>query len=160
MKKTPSISFTQRGGGWVLAQLPVLVQAVAIPWWTGVGRFDPAVGWPLVGAVLVAVGFFITVAGLLTLGAALTPFPRPLGTASLRRQGIYRFLRHPVYAGMIYAACGWTLVWMSPVGILSAALTTVFFDLKARREELWLRQKYKDYDRYTQHVKKFLPGIY
>ena len=61
---------------------------------------------------------------------------------------------------MLYAACGWTLVWMSPVGILSVALTVVFFDLKARREELWLRQKYKDYDRYTQHVKKFLPGIY
>ena len=160
MKKTPSVSFTQRGGWWVLAQLPVLAQAVAIPWWTGTRHFDPSAGWSWVGAVLVAVGFFITVAGLLTLGDALTPFPRPIESTRLRRQGIYRFLRHPVYAGMLYAACGWTLVWMSPVGILSVALTVVFFDLKARREELWLRQKYKDYDRYTQQVKKFLPGIY
>jgi protein-S-isoprenylcysteine O-methyltransferase Ste14 len=36
----------------------------------------------------------------------------------------------------------------------------VFFDAKARREELWLRQQFPDYDRYARQVRRFIPWVY
>jgi protein-S-isoprenylcysteine O-methyltransferase Ste14 len=35
-----------------------------------------------------------------------------------------------------------------------------FFDLKARREERWLRERFADYDDYARRVKRFIPGFY
>jgi protein-S-isoprenylcysteine O-methyltransferase Ste14 len=160
MEKTTTTSFTQRGGWWVLAQVPVLMLAVALPWWTANGPFDAREFPRLVGAMLTVLGFLLTLTGLFSLGASLTPFPRPLERGVLRRHGVYAFMRHPVYTGLIFASLGWTLCWASIAGLASAALTLVFFDRKAAREERWLRQHYPDYDDYALRVKKFLPGIY
>lgn len=160
MKKTPFKMFMERGGAWVLAQVPVLLLAMALPWWTASGFFDLR-EWPrLAGMALIALGMLLTTVGLLSLGSSLTPFPRPLTQGSLRRQGVYGRMRHPIYTGLILAAFGWTLCWMSPPGLVSAALTLLFFDRKAAREERWLRQQYPDYDAYARRVKKFFPGIY
>lgn len=160
MEKTTFTSFTERGGWWVLAQAPVLILAVALPWWTASGPFDVRAFPRLVGAMLTVLGFMLTLAGLFSLGDTLTPFPRPLERGVLHRQGVYGFMRHPIYTGVIVASLGWTLCWASGPGVASAALTLVFFDRKAAREERWLRQHYSDYDAYTLRVKKFFPGIY
>ena len=160
MEKTTFTSFTERGGWWVLAQAPVLILAVALPWWTATAPFDAREFPRLVGAMLTALGFMLTLAGLVSLGATLTPFPRPLERGVLHRQGVYGFMRHPIYTGLIVASIGWTLCWTSLPGVVSAALTLAFFDRKAAREERWLRQQYTDYDDYAGRVKKFFPGIY
>ena len=78
----------------------------------------------------------------------------------LRRQGVYQFMRHPVYAGLMIAVAGWSLWWLSWPGIASLAITALFFDRKAAREERWLRSQYGDYAAYARKVKRFLPGIY
>jgi len=160
MEKTTFTSFTQRGGWWVLAQAPVLVLAVALPWWTATGHFDAREFPRLVGVMLTALGFMLTLAGLFSLGDSLTPFPRPLERGVLHRQGVYGFMRHPIYTGLIVASLGWALCWASLPGAASAALTLTFFDRKAAREERWLRQLYPDYVAYALRVKKFFPGIY
>ncbi|NER03929.1 MAG: isoprenylcysteine carboxylmethyltransferase family protein, partial [Okeania sp. SIO3C4] len=36
----------------------------------------------------------------------------------------------------------------------------VFRDLKERREETWLSEKYPEYSDYQQRVKKLIPRIY
>ncbi|MCC3443527.1 MAG: hypothetical protein JGK01_17500 [Microcoleus sp. PH2017_03_ELD_O_A] len=43
---------------------------------------------------------------------------------------------------------------------LGKNLTPIFFDIKSRREETWLSDKYPDYSEYRQRVKKLIPGIY
>ncbi len=160
MKKTPYTAFTERGGWWVLAQVPVLLLAVVLPWWTATGPFDVHAFPRLAGAMLTALGFMLTLVGLFSLGDTLTPFPRPLERGVLHHQGLYAFMRHPIYTGLIVASLGWTLCWASLPGLASAALTLAFFDRKAAREERWLRQQYPDYDAYALRVKKFFPGIY
>ena len=160
MKKTPYTAFTERGGWWVLAQVPVLLLAVVLPRWTASVPFDVHALPTLAGAMLTILGIVLTLLGLFSLGDTLTPFPRPLERGVLHRQGAYGYMRHPIYSGLIVASLGWALCWISLPGLASAALTLAFFDRKAAREERWLRQQYPDYDAYARRVKKFFPGIY
>lgn len=153
-------SFVARGGLWVAWQVPLLIGAVALPVASGVGPLWPHHPLQWLGVVATVFGFSVASAGLLALGDALTPFPRPRSDAALRTRGIYALVRHPIYSGMIIATLGWALWWLSGLGALYAVLVFLFFDRKARREEQWLCAAYPDYPAYQARVRKLIPGIY
>jgi protein-S-isoprenylcysteine O-methyltransferase Ste14 len=152
--------FAERGGWWVVAQVPLLVVAAVLPPWTA--RAEAGFSHPLqwLGLALVAAGPLLVLAGLVALGRALTPFPHPRDGAQLRTHGVFRFVRHPVYGGLVIGALGWALAWLSIVGVAYCALVAVFFDRKARREERWLRSRSPEYAAYERRVRRFIPGIY
>lgn len=149
-----------RGGWWVLAQLPLMLLVLVIPPQSGSGSFVPVEPFQFVGVLVTGLGAVLIVWGFISLGDALTPFPRPLDGAVLHRQGAFRLMRHPIYSGVILASLGWTGWWLSGIGLLPALALAIFFDRKAAYEEIWLREKYRDYGDYARHVKKFIPGVY
>jgi protein-S-isoprenylcysteine O-methyltransferase Ste14 len=153
-------SFIARGGLWVLAQLPLMLLVLVIPLRFGAGHFVPEEPVPMAGAAVTGLGVALIVWGFISLGDALSPFPRPLDGAVLHRQGAFRLMRHPIYSGVILASLGWTLWWLCGIGVLPVLGLAIFFDRKAAREEVWLREKYKDYPNYARRVKKFIPGVY
>lgn len=149
-----------RGEGWFLLQV-VLFAAIALagrlrPAWSGV----PQLGTALVGAVLMCLGGLFALRGILDLGASLTPFPKPLPRAHLVDTGSYRLARHPIYGGLILGAVGWGLATASPLALALAAFLAVFFDLKSRREEAWLSERYPDYALYRARTRKLIPWVY
>lgn len=154
------ISFTARGGVWVLAQVSAMLLVFVIPVWFGIGHLIPDQALSLAGVAATVLGILLAIWGLVSLGDALTPFPKPLYEASLHRQGAYKLMRHPIYAGLILTSFGWTLWWLSPIGVLCVLMLAIFFDRKAAYEEIWLRQKYKKYADYMSEIKKFIPGVY
>lgn len=152
--------FVARGGLWVVAQIPLLFLMFVIPPRFGTGHFVPTEPFQMAGVVVTVLGVMLIVRGFINLGDALTPFPRPLAEATLHRQGAYRWMRHPIYTGVMLAAFGWALWWLSAAGALCALALAVFFDRKAAHEETWLRKRYKNYRDYARRVKKFIPGLY
>jgi protein-S-isoprenylcysteine O-methyltransferase Ste14 len=123
-----------RGEGWFVLQV-VLGLAILVA-----GEFvHVPLATPLRFAGIVAglIGAAAAGVGLLALGRWASPLPRPTG-GPLRSTGIYRFVRHPIYTGVILLAAGYSL-WVASVlaGFLTLLLA-IFFDLKARREEAWL----------------------
>ena len=98
--------------------------------------------------------------GAMQLGSALTPLPHPRDGSRLREDGIYRYLRHPIYTGLIVASFGWALAWQSSWGLGYVVLVFLFFDRKAAREEQWLCSHYRGYDNYAIRVRRFFPGVY
>ena len=153
-------SFVSRGGIWVLAQVPLMLMALLIPMRFGAGHFVPVEPVQMAGVVVTVLGASLIIWGFASLGDALTPFPRPLDGATMHRQGAYRLMRHPIYAGVLLGSLGWALWWISVYGGLCVLLLSVLFDRKAAYEETWLREKYKDYADYARKVKKFIPGVY
>lgn len=154
-------TFVARGGLWVLAQIPLLVLAWLIP--DHYGRALPLERLDIVGGlgfVLMAAGIIQFSVGAYSLGAALTPFPRPRVDAQLRTTGIYALVRHPVYSGILLAAVGWSLYLHSLAGLAFDVLLFAFFDRKAAREEQWLAGKYPMYTAYRRRVRKLIPWIY
>jgi protein-S-isoprenylcysteine O-methyltransferase Ste14 len=57
-------------------------------------------------------------------------------------------------------AFGWALWIRSWFTIAYALALFVFIDLKARREERWLAEKFPEYAEYRRRVHKFVPFIY
>jgi protein-S-isoprenylcysteine O-methyltransferase Ste14 len=155
-----SVSFSGRGGWWVVAQVPLLALAIVLP--PSTTRWDGEFGHPLqwVGVALVVGGGFLIAAGLVALGRSLTPFPHPREGARLVERGPFRFVRHPIYTGVVLGSLGWALAWLSLAGVAYSALLAVFFDRKARREEQWLRRRFPEYAAYAQRVRRFIPGLY
>ena len=151
-------SFSGRGGAWVVAQLIVMTAwLVLTP--KGHKLTDSALG-RVAAAVLLSAGAVAGVSGALVLGTSLTPFPKPPAQAQLVRRGIYSIMRHPIYAGLIALSFGWAYLWSSGRGVVLALIQAVLLDIKARREERWLREKFSDYDEYAVKVRRLIPWLY
>lgn len=150
----------RRGGGWVALQVVMFVVA-AVVGWLGTRWPTPARPWLWVaGGVALVTGVGLMLAGGVGLGTQLTPFPRPVDTGMLRQDGVYGFVRHPIYGGVLVILLGWTLV-SSPLTLVPFALTLGFFDAKRRREEVWLLAKYPGYADYRERVpRRFVPFVW
>ncbi len=114
----------------------------------------------IAGFVLGGGGFLLAMAGLFGLGRNLSVLPHPKDDAELVVSGAYRFVRHPIYSGLIIGAVGWALLNASVMTLIYAGVLFVFFDLKSRREERYLTQKFPHYADYKQHVHKLIPFVY
>ncbi len=154
-------SLGPRGEGWLLLQI-VFMGAVVIAGvvvgahWTGAPRFAASVA----GGALILAGVALGYLGIKDLDRSMSPLPRPRETAVLIQDGIYKRLRHPIYAALILLALGWGLLTASLLALGLALALALLLDLKARREEVWLRARYPGYADYAQHTRRFVPGIY
>jgi protein-S-isoprenylcysteine O-methyltransferase Ste14 len=151
-------NFVQRGGLWVLGQSALLCAVIA-------GGFlcrsqCQSRLLTLCGAGLLLIAGGCGIAGTISLGRNLTPFPKPSTRTTLVTEGIYGLIRHPLYAAVFCGSVGWALVWRSWPALLAALALAPFFDAKARREERWLRQQFPEYSNYERQVRRFVPWIY
>jgi protein-S-isoprenylcysteine O-methyltransferase Ste14 len=114
----------------------------------------------VVGVALLAAGATLAVWGVLSLGTNLSVLPYPKEGSTLVVSGPYRIVRNPIYSGLILASFGVALVLHSWLSLVYALALFVLFDLKARREERWLRERYPGYADYQRRVKKLVPWIW
>ena len=150
----------RRGGGWVAIQGALLVAAVL----TGLaGAAWPPAASPWLaaaGGLAALAGVALLVGGGAGLGSQLTPFPRPVDGGELRRDGVYRLVRHPMYGGALLAMLGWALL-SSPLALLPLAAAALFLDAKRRREEAWLIRSLAGYEDYQRSVRRrFIPFVW
>lgn len=159
MSRLPSLG--PRGEGWVALQLLLLLgivaAAMALP--LPVDQTVEQLG-RVVGLSLLIGGLVVFALGVVTLGSSLSPLPAPLPSAQLVDRGIYRFIRHPIYAGLVLAALGGSIYAASLVALALSVILAVVLDLKARREEEWLRERFAGYAVYAARTKRFIPGLY
>lgn len=154
-----------RGEWYVVAQL-LLMGLVAIGPQSGPGL--PAQLLPdslaavrlVAGLILFVIGLALAVAGLFNLGRNLTIVPRPKDDAVLVESGAYRLVRHPIYSGVILGSLAWALLVNGPLTLVYALVLAAVLDIKARREERWLSEKYPTYPAYQQRVRKLIPFVY
>lgn len=158
MSRLPSLG--PRGEGWVVLQGVLLVAigacGVLAPAWDAPARPVTTAA----GAVLLALGGILAVAGMRDLRGNLTPLPHPRHDATLVETGAYRLARHPIYGGLVIAALGWGLVTASPLSLALAAVLLAFFDLKSRREEAWLEARFPGYPAYRRRTRRLIPFVY
>ncbi len=152
-----------RGEWLVIAQVALMVLVFFGP---RTFRGHPAWTFPFpqasqaAGLILMVAGGCLLVAAIVQLGSGLTPSPYPKEGAALVQTGPYALVRHPMYGGGLALAFGWALWvrgWLT-IGYVIAVF--ILLDVKSRREERWLAEKFPAYSSYQRRVRKLIPFVY
>lgn len=114
----------------------------------------------VLGAVLILAGTALFLPAAVRLGPALTPLPYPKADAPLVQTGPFALVRHPIYAGVLAASLGMALAVTGWLTFVYAAAVFVLLDVKSRREERWLVEKFPEYPAYQRRVRKLIPLVY
>ncbi len=78
----------------------------------------------------------------------------------LIERGPYRYVRHPIYSGLLLALLGTVVLLGEWRALLALAIIAASFWRKLRLEERWLREHFGPaYVDYMQRVKALIPGI-
>ena len=112
------------------------------------------------GYSIFILGTVIASVAAINLGKNLTPLPRPKDNVELVQAGLYRWVRHPIYFGVIVLSLGWGLIQQSTLVWLYVLIIAIFFDIKSRKEEHWLCERFSEYPKYQGRVRKLVPWIY
>ncbi|MEO6821321.1 MAG: isoprenylcysteine carboxylmethyltransferase family protein [Candidatus Nanopelagicales bacterium] len=91
------------------------------------------------------------------LGPGLSASPLPNEQAELHTDGLYAYVRHPIYAGVLLAATSRTLASGNRVALLPLGLLGVLLHLKAGFEERHLAERFPGYADYASHTPRILP---
>jgi protein-S-isoprenylcysteine O-methyltransferase Ste14 len=87
------------------------------------------------------------------------PLESGLTPGYLLRQGPYRLIRNPIFAGEALAWAGWGLVYASPAVWAGAAIVCTGLATTVRWEERRLLQRFgEDYRAYLAEVPRWVPG--
>jgi protein-S-isoprenylcysteine O-methyltransferase Ste14 len=112
------------------------------------------------GYGIFVLGTVIALIAAVNLGKNLTPLPRPKENAELIQSGLYRLVRHPIYFGVILLSIGWGVLQQSALVWLYVIVIAIFFDIKSRKEERWLVERFSTYADYQGRVRKLIPWVY
>jgi protein-S-isoprenylcysteine O-methyltransferase Ste14 len=152
------VSNKSRGYAYVAMQfvlLGVLLTAPRLP--EPYGTFTPLVS--LIGLTLMAVAGVVLLVSFLTLGNALTASPLPKAQGQLVTSGLYAYVRHPIYFGLLLLSAGVVLDagWW-PQGVV-AVMLYVLLRIKAQFEESLLQKTYPKYAAYAAKTPRFFPRL-
>lgn len=130
------------------------VYMLDIDWSFGLSHF-----FKNVGLFFAIFGLIIILIAVLQLNKNLSPFPTPKENAVLLENGLYKFVRHPIYSGVLLHFYGYGIYVDSIYKLLISSLLFVLFYFKSNYEERLLENKFEKYAVYKQRVGRFFPKI-
>ena len=161
MNSSPHNSIFKRGAWYVVVQGILIGLILFGPQGSPLVSSEPFVS--ILQSCGIAIGLLaclIMVIAAINLGRNLTPLPHPKDDSVLIQNGLYQYVRHPIYFGVLLAALAWLLIFPGLYVLAYSICLFLFFDIKARREEVWLVERFSSYRDYQARVKKLIPGVY
>ena len=124
------------------------------------GSMNLSFGLQKAGLLVSILGGIIIILALLQLNKNLSPFPTPKNNTTLLQNGLYKYMRHPIYTGIILFFTGYSVYQNSFYKLGISLLLVVLFYFKSNYEELRLEEKFPDYKLYKRKTGKFFPWSY
>lgn len=113
------------------------------------------------GLALVVVGAFVNVAARHQLGPTWANQIAIYKGHQLITRGLFGWVRHPLYASIIWMFLGAALAYLNYAALLATALVFVpAMHYRARQEEQMLTQTFPEYEIYRRETGEFLPRCF
>jgi len=140
--------------------LAAVVMILASYWPVGAAllwRVTPEIAWTMFGFVLLGLGF--TWAARLHLGPLWSSTSAPTEDHRIVDTGPYGIVRHPVYAGLLFAALATAIASGRLEAAAGALVLVAAISLRAKLEERFLRRDVGDeaYSNYRRRVPMLIP---
>lgn len=145
----------QKAWLFVTAQAVLLLLLIFLPVHTAVsptGIRTIATIFELLGIVLILISAY-------GIRQSLTAMPVPKINGHLQIHGLYTYMRHPMYTGVLLLSLGIALNSCSLLKFGLVLSLLLLFIFKARFEESLLAKKYPNYDAYKAKTAMFIPGL-
>ncbi|WP_329741776.1 isoprenylcysteine carboxylmethyltransferase family protein [Dyella sp. A6] len=125
------------------------------------GRFLPASpAWWCVGMLVLLCGLGFACWARVVLGRNWSADVQVKQDHELVQQGPYRWVRHPIYTGMLLGLAGTALALGQWRDLLALALVAGSFWYKLRHEERWMREVFGAvYEDYMRRTKALIPWL-
>lgn len=111
------------------------------------------------GIPMAIAGLAISGIAVLQLNTNLSPFPTPKSGSTLIKNGVFTWIRHPIYSGILLGFLGLSLYYQSLYKIGVVVLLLVLFYFKTSYEEQRLEMVFKEYVDYKAKTKRFVPFV-
>jgi protein-S-isoprenylcysteine O-methyltransferase Ste14 len=153
-----------RANRWVIAAFGLIGLLEAyLPAYTDRKEFwtldGDAIRW--LGVVLFAAGGALRIWPVFVLGHRFSGLVAIQPGHTLVTSGVYGFIRHPSYLGLLVNSLGWALAFRSWVGVLLTALLIPPLLARIHAEERLLRSQFGgEYDVYCSRTSRLIPGLY
>jgi protein-S-isoprenylcysteine O-methyltransferase Ste14 len=119
---------------------------------------EPWVRW--LGLAVAAAGVILACWSRNVLGRNWSSVVQLKQEHDLIEYGPYRYIRHPIYTGLLLAFAGTALKVGDWRGLVAVAIVLVSFWRKLRLEERWLTEQFGPaYVAYMRRTKALLPGV-
>jgi protein-S-isoprenylcysteine O-methyltransferase Ste14 len=120
-----------------------------------------AVVTPYVGLFLLTAGGVLRIAAVFVLGRRFTGLVAVQENHRLKTDGLYRWIRHPSYAGMLVYIAGFVLVFRCWLGLLIVAGFFAVLIARMNSEEALLESEFgEEYASYRRRTWRLVPWIY
>ena len=113
-----------------------------------------------IGLILICCGVLIMCIALLQLNINLSPFPSPKNNSVLIQNGLFKYIRHPVYTGILFNLFGYGLYSQSFYKLSITVVLFILFYYKSVYEEKRLSSKFTIYSGYKKGTGRFFPKFY
>ncbi len=143
--------------------------AVNIPYWLmitlGITEHvrrstSPSTTDLLLGTVLACSGIALRIACHFQLAGGFSPYVELGKSHRLVTNGLYRYVRHPMYVGSLMLFAGLPLILASPISWLMAALAGIAFVFRIGKEERLLSKHLPGYQDYMARTWRLLPYVW
>lgn len=113
-------------------------------------------GWlQATGLFISFTGIIVLLTSIITLNKNLSPFPTPRQSATLVQSGIYKYIRHPIYSGILFFTLGFSMYSENTLRLLIFFMLLILFRFKAVYEEKLLQNKFSNYAAYKKKTGMF-----
>ncbi len=111
--------------------------------------------------LFLGIGVVLAIVGAIILGSkTYSSSTKPRETNVRSQKGLYRYIRHPIYLGVMIAMLAFLLNNPTIQMGLTYFLLMLFTNIRADLEEGMLEEKYPEYTEYKKSTKRYIPFIY
>jgi protein-S-isoprenylcysteine O-methyltransferase Ste14 len=113
------------------------------------------------GLLLFFAGSLFRLAAVFVLGRRFSGLVAIQPDHQLKTDGLYRYIRHPSYAGLIASTLGLVLIFRSAIGLIFVILLFLFLVSRMNDEERFLEAHFgEEYRNYRLKTRRLVPLIY